>query len=150
VEALAALGGVVLGAVLTYFSDRRQQDRAARERWAERASETLADVEMLLTAAHPPRAALGLGAHGVFLLREQSDTVRRAVAVLAAGHPDGVVRELAGRLEAALYNTLSMVESLAESVREAQTYDEVKAAAALENHGEAQGLARDITDRIHA
>jgi hypothetical protein len=45
------LGGVVVGAVLGFLFQRAAEPISRRELWSDRASETLADVELLLIAA---------------------------------------------------------------------------------------------------
>jgi hypothetical protein len=151
-DALGPIVGVVIGAMLSWWINRSQEQRSLRHRWMERASEALADVDVLLTATHPHRFGMNMNREGasddVRRLREQGEPARREVAVLAAGHPDPRVRETARKLETELFNSLHWLGwHVADLLRDADSNDSLRNAMAF--HEEATRLAAEITDLIH-
>jgi hypothetical protein len=153
VAAIAALAGVFLGAVATYLVERRHQNRVIRDRWTERASDALADVNLLLTSSFPRQIAWGseprTARSRVKKVHDMSEPVRREVAALAAGHPDRKVRDLATNLEITLFYTVDRLEAMVQEMIVGEDTSSTLTEAEKE-YEDARALAKGVADRIHA
>ncbi|MBA3737497.1 MAG: hypothetical protein H0W97_02920 [Actinobacteria bacterium] len=152
-QTIGVLGGVALGAGLTYWIQRSLATAAIQARWAERAADALADLEILLTDAHPDRVAFNMDretiAGDVASLRDRGTLVRREVAVLAVGHPDATIRTDAKALQVGIFNALgSLGGFMRDMVQHADTDD--SRVEALKDHGSVRELAEKITDHLHS
>jgi hypothetical protein len=150
------LVGVVIGAVLGYFFQRVAASISRRELWSDRASEALADVELLLTDTHPHRVTMNMNrdtiADQVTMLREgRGPVVRRGLAVLVVGYPDAQIRATARELEVAIFNTLASLTWLVGDMLVYRDVTEPEQALpkALGNHEHATRLKEVTVERLH-
>jgi hypothetical protein len=110
VTGVLTLAGVFLGHWLSAHRSEQEREAAARERWRELAFSVLGPLGTWLTDAHPDR--LGINADreassDVFAeLRGRCNGMREQLATLAVGLPTDRGRDLAGRLEVAIFNSL--------------------------------------------
>jgi hypothetical protein len=151
-QTIGTLAGVILGAAMSFWFQRVERRAAAKERWAERAAEALADVEILLTDAQPQRVTMSMNRDTVGAqvseLSARGAVVRRQVAVLSAGHPDAQVRHTAGDLETAIFNSIASLGWLvSDMLRHADSAEQLK--TAMSDHETGRRLAREIEDRLH-
>jgi hypothetical protein len=160
--AVLTLIGVVVGAALAYLGQRALDKSSRLARWAERSADTVADVQMFLTDCSDkkvwffnPRLTPTMLAD----LDAQARVVRREVSVLAAGHPDGRIRETMRDLEPAIVATYNAFyecawakadqdeEDAAPSLQE----DFVRKQTALqEAWGRSDTLVKTVTEQLHS
>jgi hypothetical protein len=149
---IAALGGVILGAGLGYWFQRALTKEATKERWQRQAADALADLEILLTDAHPDRVAINLDREAVVEqiaeLKERGTLVRREVAVLAAGHPDPDIRAVAKMMQVGIFNTLSSVGWLVSDMLQSRDFQQARQDAVV-RHDLVTRLAEQIRERLH-
>lgn len=151
VTLLAVIVGAVAAAGGGYLSQRALAQASHRQRWADQAAATLADVQMVLTDLNPldllddERERLGFppdtqdakarrfdSVLAATRDGDRVDRVRREVAILASGHPEPQVREEATRLQA----TLSLLlDFMRRAVDELGKSDQVSPGVAKEAMG---------------
>jgi hypothetical protein len=106
IGAIAAISGGVVGAWL----QGRHQQRTERDRRRERSGEILAEITALLDDADPGSLELDASPDSynktLVRLSERRSTIRLRLLTLAASHPSRDVRDLAGRLDRALLESL--------------------------------------------
>ncbi len=109
----AALGGVGLGHWLS-AQEREEDRRSARlQAWNERSALALGKLYDLLESADPGRMLFGVqpgnteaAAARIERAGNKWEAAREALAVVAAGHPDGAVRDQADEILAAIPKAL--------------------------------------------
>jgi hypothetical protein len=151
---MLALVGVVIGAVLAYLFQRSAAAISRREHWSDRASEALADVELLLTDAHPHRVTFNMNRDTVIedvrVLTDRGVRARRDVAVLAVGYPDAQIRATARELDVAIFNADVSLRWLVTDMVAGREITKHKQALprALSDYERATELKQAIVDRL--
>jgi hypothetical protein len=149
---VAAAGGLGAfgGAGLTAWFTLRSQDRAHRQEQRLRDAEVVGPVLDYLVDSDPTRLAMNASpdpqrqSDDLAALKERRDQLRASVLVLAAGHPDPIVRARARELSVALYNALS---SAAWAVRDLEFHTDRSALeVATGDHAAAQEAAECVLE----
>lgn len=147
VACASGLGGFA-GAGLSAWIAHRSQDRARRQEQQRRDAEVVGLVLDYLVDSDPMRLTINASPDpeqqnsDLQALKDRRDRLRTGVLVLAAGHPDPVVRERARDLSVALYNALT---SAAWAVRDLTFHTDRSALeVAKGDHAAAQGLAETL------
>lgn len=147
VACAGGLGGFA-GAGLSAWITHRSQDRARRYEQQRRDAEVVGPVLDYLVDSDPTRLTMNASPDSaqqtaeLQKLKDRRDRLRTGVLVLAAGHPDPVVRERARDLSVALYNALT---SAAWAVRDLSfRTDRSALEVAKGDHASAQEIAESL------
>jgi hypothetical protein len=150
IGAVAALGGGALGTWMQGRSQERLEGARRRERFAE----ALADTTSLLHEVNPRRPHFGSRLSDASSYHRETDrrlrSVRSRLLILSVGHPDAHVRDLAGRLDKALYELDSAMGIFVDMMETEQRPSTVAKgrADARDRHGEADRLLTDLLKAI--
>lgn len=146
--AVAGGAGGFGGSALSTWMSHRSQARAQHHEQQRRDAEVVGPVLEYLVDADPKRLVMNAPSNHeqrtavLTSLEQRRDNLRAALHVLAAGHPDSVVRGLARDLAVAVYNSFS---SAAWAVRDLDVQNDRSALdVAVGDHAAARALAEQV------
>jgi hypothetical protein len=150
IGAAAAIGGGIVGA----WMQGRSHGQLERHRRREKFAEVLADTTSLLWVMNPQRPHFGHRLSDWSMYHESSDelltSVRGKLLLLGVGHPNQRVRDLARRLDKAVYELDSAMVIFVDSMETEQSSAAVAKLRieAMERHAEANRLLADLLKAI--